>query len=64
MGDAFSSVYNAEIDGEEVGKEFELMGWGKYGPMGGPYTEPNSLFHRGKNVFDSIYYNMLVYSMS
>ena len=64
MEDPFP-VYNAEVDGDEVGKEFELLGWGKNGPIGGPYTDPNVIFfYGGKNVVDSIYYNMMVYTMS
>lgn len=57
-------VYRAETNGNEVGKEFTLMGYGDYGAIeSGSYTYTGGVFHRGKNVFTKINYNMLEYKM-
>lgn len=57
-------VWDAATDGTEVGEEMLIMGYGNYGPIGGPYTSTGDVFHSGKNVVDRISGNTIVYSMT
>lgn len=41
------------------------MGWGAYGAIeSDDFNEPDGTFHRGKNIFKKIHYNMLIYTMN
>lgn len=59
---ALPEVYNGQDYSTEIGPQFTLMGWGDYGPIG---EEPSrtGVFHAGRNVFERIESEMLVYSM-
>merc|ERR1712228_488297 len=57
-------TYLASSDGMEVGKAFTMLGYGNYGPRGGPYTSTGGTLHFGHNIFDSIVGNQLMYTMT
>lgn len=56
-------IFNAAVDGSELDTTFELIGYGNYGPIGGPYTTSGNVFHRGVNMFTKVSGNTLKYTM-